>query len=52
MANTGSRPSSGFSAAASRGRSRSISWRCSAIVAVDTTTVACSVTAYRAAGTR
>jgi len=52
MANVGVRPSSGFSALARRGRSRSTSWRCSAIVAVETTTVEFFSTAWWIAGTR
>ena len=52
MANAGSWPSSGATAVTRRGRSRSISWRCNAMVAVATTTVLRLVTAYRMAGTR
>ena len=52
MANVGARPSNGFSAFASRGRSRSTSWRCSAIVAVEMTTVESFAIAWRIAGTR
>ena len=52
MAKAGSWPSSGASAVTRRGRSRSMSWRCSAMVAVATTTVLRVVRACLMAGTR
>jgi hypothetical protein len=52
IANVGARPSSGFNALARRGRSRSTSWRCRAMVAVEITTVEFFSTAWWIAGTR